>query len=196
MEQLFNIIIWAAILQGVLLGLLFIISKEHNSFSNKLLGFFLLSLLMEAINNFLPLDTILGYPLGSYFSLPETKILFPIFFVHYVLEKLGRAKAYNMYLRINYSISGIVVLITSLNIGIFLFTGKTIDDLFSFRSIENVFLIQQTYGFLLSGLGIIIAFREMRFYKTHVLNEFSDLDMLSISWLWRFVLLLVPATLL
>ena len=196
MEQIFNIIIWAAIIQGLLLGLLFISSKEHNSLSNKLLGFFLLSLLMEAINNFLLLDSIMGYPIGQYFALPETKILFPIFFVHYVLEKLGRSKAYSSYLRINYAIAGLMVLVTLVNIGIFLFIGKSIGDIISFRSLENVFLIQQSYGFLLSAAGIIIAFREMRFYKIHVLNEFSDLDMLSISWLWRFVLLLVPSTLL
>ena len=82
--------------------------------------------------------------------------------MHYVLEKLGRTKAYSSYLRINYAIAGLVVLITLLNIGLYSFTGKPIAGYFSFQSIENVFLIQQSYGFLLSAAGMIIAFREMQ----------------------------------
>lgn len=196
MDDVLNIIIWLAILQGVLLGVLFLSSKKYNSFSNKLLGGFLLALMVEAIVIFIPFGSIFGYSINHYFEVPETKILFPLFFLHYVLEKIGKSDHFKNYLRFNYGIALIVVLFTLINMSIFIFSGNTIYDFFSFDFIENIFLGQQTYAFLLSFSGITIAIIETNEYKKIVSNNYSDFDLLEISWLWRFIALLVPATLL
>lgn len=196
MDDVVNIIIWIAILQGVVLGVLFLTSKKHNSFSNKLLGLFLLALMMEAIAIFNPFSSILGYPLYEYFQIPETKILFPLFFLNYVLEKIGQSRKYRTFLIINYSVAAAVIIITIVNISFFAFTSKTIHNFFTFDQIENVYITLQTYAFLLSFIGLIIAIVETIKYKKNVSNNYSDFDLLEISWLWRFIALLVPASLL
>lgn len=196
MEQIFTVVIWAAILQGILLGILFLTTKQYKSFSNKLLGLFLLSLMAEAIELFLPFTTIFGYPFNYYFGFPDTKILFSLLFIHYVLEKLGATKKYKKFVRVNYVLAFAIISISFFNILFFITTGQTIRDLFSFEFIETVFLSQQTYAFILSFAGIIIALIETRKYKKLVSNNYSDLDMLSISWLWLFIGLLIPATVL
>lgn len=194
MEQLVNIIIWSAIVQGYLLGILFISSKEYSSWSNKLLGFFLLSLLFELTNTLLPVNSIFGYNLGQYFGLPETKILFPIFFLHYVLQKLGRVSAYRGYLRFNYGVSIAVMSITLINILLFIFNWSSIHDYLSNTQSEALHMSQQTYGFFLSAASMIIGIYEVRRYKRIALNEYSDMDLLSLDWLWRYIILLIPAT--
>ena len=195
MEQIFTIIIWAAILQGILLGILFITSKQYISFSNKLLGFFMLALMAEAIPIFLPFSAILGYPIDYYFELPDTKILFPLLFIHYVLEKLGVTENYKKFIQVNYVLAFAIISISFFNVLTFIIAGKTIKDLFSIAFIETVFLSQQTYAFVLSIIGLIIALKETNNYKKIISNNYSDLDLLSISWLWRFIGLLVPAVL-
>ena len=47
MENFINTLIWAAILQGLLLGLLFIFSNKHRSAANRLLGLFLITLVSD-----------------------------------------------------------------------------------------------------------------------------------------------------
>ena len=47
MENFINTLIWAAILQGLLLGLLFIFSNKHRSAANRLLGLFLITLVFD-----------------------------------------------------------------------------------------------------------------------------------------------------
>ena len=196
MDQLITVIIWAALFQGFFLGILFLTSKSSGSFSNKLLGLFLLALVVEAIGSFLPYDEVFGYPLNGYFLIPETKILFPLFFIHYVLEKLGVAQNYKRFLNFNYGLALLVICITPLNILSFLITGTTIQDYFSEETLEVVFLIQQVYGFILSLTGLLLAIIETLKYKQLIKGNYSDMDLLSINWLWQFILLLVPATLL
>ena len=135
MGQIFTIIIWAAILQGILLGILFLTTKQYKSFSNKLLGLFQLSLMAEAIPLFLPITTIFGYPIDYYFELPDTKILFPLLFLHYVLEKLGVTKKYKKFILVNYVLAFAIISISFFNVLLFTTTGQTIRDLFSFEFI-------------------------------------------------------------
>ncbi|MCB0563753.1 MAG: hypothetical protein KDD01_05185 [Phaeodactylibacter sp.] len=49
MESIIITIIWAAVIQGLFLGMIFITSKKHRSFANKLLGFFLLAFVFQAM---------------------------------------------------------------------------------------------------------------------------------------------------
>jgi hypothetical protein len=95
MENFLNTFIWAAIIQGFLLGVMYVSSKKHRSLANKLLGFFLFALIIEGLNNFLPIESIGPYDLSKYFTTPEVKLFFPILFIHFVLEKIGRSKAYS-----------------------------------------------------------------------------------------------------
>jgi AraC-like DNA-binding protein len=196
MDQLVNIIIWTAIIQGYLLGILFISSKEYSSWSNKLLGFFLLSLLFELTNTMLPVNTVLGYDIGNYFGMPDTKILFPVLLIHYVLQKLSRVNPYKSFLKFNYGVSILIMSITLVNITLYIFSGTTIYDYFTYGQIEFVHMANQTYAFLLVIVALVFSFREVKRYRSIALNEYSDMDLVSLSWLWRFIILLIPASIL
>ena len=89
MELIITIIIWAAVIQGFLLGLIFIVSRKHRSFTNRLLGSFLLTFVLAALSDLLPFSEIGNYSISGYFTLPEVKLLFPVLFIHFVLEKVG-----------------------------------------------------------------------------------------------------------
>ena len=196
MDQFINTIIWAAIFQGIVLGILYLFSKKHNSFANKLLGLFMFALVMEPIDSFLTVDYILGYANQGYFALPEVKILLPIFFLHFVLEKLGSSKRFIVFFKIHYGLAFIVIGITLLNILFHVFSGTTIHDHFTFRQIENVFYVQQYYAFVLTVVALITSVRETMKYRRLVLNEYSDITMLEINWLWQFILLIFPVSIL
>src|SRR5210317_2153346 len=99
MESIVNFIIWAALIQGFLLAMMYIFSMKYKSFSNFLLGMFLLSLLFEAFTTVFPFDNIGNYSIGGYFTLPEVKLFIPLFFMHYVLEKIGGSSKYRIFLR-------------------------------------------------------------------------------------------------
>lgn len=191
-----NIIVWAALIQGLLLAIIFLTSKKHNSFSNKLLGLFLIALIFEAILEFIPFDYIWNYSIKKYFELPEPKIFLPLLFLHYVLVKLGYISRYRLFFRVNYFIAVSVVFITVVNIFLFVFNQGSIHNFLTPVKSEIIFLSQQTYAFLLSAVALGIALKETNNYKRNVENNYSDLDLLNISWLWRFILLLFPATLL
>lgn len=196
MEQVINIIIWAAIVQGYLLSILFIVSKEYSSWSNKLLGFFLISMLFELTATLIPFDEVFGYSTGQYFELPDTKILFPVLFLHYVLQKLGRVSAYRNFLRLNYTFAIGIMSLTIVNIGLLIGTGKGLWGHFTYEQLEVVHLGQQTYAFLLGIAGIFISIKEVKRYKRIAQNEYADMELLSLDWLWWFVVLLIPASML
>ena len=196
MEQVINIIIWAAIVQGYLLSILFITSKEYNSWSNKLLGFFLMSMLFELTATLMPVNEVFGYSIGKYFELPDTKVLFPVLFLHYVLQKLGRVPVYKKFLKFNYIIAFSIMSLTLVNIVLILVTGKGLWGHFTYEQLEPVHLGQQTYAFLLGIIGIIISINEVRRYKRIAENEYTDMALLSLDWLWWFVVLLIPSTIL
>ncbi|HPQ99959.1 MAG TPA: hypothetical protein PK066_10480, partial [Saprospiraceae bacterium] len=93
MENIINTAGWAALIQGILLAMLYLFSRKHRSLANRILGLFLLVIVYEGILEFLP-----GNPIGSYnwyyFAFPEVKILYPVLFFNYILEKVGRSNHY------------------------------------------------------------------------------------------------------
>ncbi len=196
MEIIITTLIWAAVLQGVLLGFIFIFSKKHKSYSNKLLGFFLITFILGAATDLLPFDQIGGYAVGRYFTLPEVKLLFPVLFLHYVLVKLQRAQSYKLFIRIHYLLALLVVGITFINLGIFSFTGKTIYSFFEYETVDTFFMAQQYYAFLLTTAAVSISIFETLQYRNIVKNEYSDITLLEINWLWQFILIFVPVVIL
>ncbi|TNF75361.1 MAG: AraC family transcriptional regulator [Bacteroidetes bacterium] len=191
MEAIVNKLIWAVILQGLLLGSLFILSRKRSSTANKLLGFFLLAFVLEALTN-VPLSDLGGYSTNGYFSLPEAKLLLPVLLLHYMLEKLGQTARYRHFLRAHYFMAFGFLTITLFNVLLFLFQGKDLHQAFDFHRIEAVFMIMQYYAFFLTIAAIVISIREMVKYRSLVKNAYSDLDLLQIRWLWTLILGIVP----
>ncbi|MGQ8337077.1 helix-turn-helix domain-containing protein [Sunxiuqinia sp. A32] len=192
MEIVFTTLIWAAVLQGVLLGLIFIFSKKHKSFSNKLLGLFLITFILGAASDLLPFDSIGNYSIMKYFTLPEVKLLFPVLFFHYILEKIGKSSKYRKFLAAQYLLAFTIIGITFLNILLFLFSGQSIYDYFSFESVDKFFMVHQYYAYLLTVLVFVLAIFETMRYQNIVKNEYSDLTLLAINWLWLFILIFAP----
>ena len=191
MEAIVNTLIWAIILQGLLLGFLFIFSRKRSSPANKLLGFFLLAFAVEALSN-APVYEIGSYPTNGYFTLPEAKPLLPVLFLHYVLEKLDQTARYHRFLRVTYLLAFGFLSITLFNILLFLLQGKNLYQTFDFDRIEAVFMTMQYYAFFLTIAAIVISIREILKYTALVKNTYSDLDMLQIRWLWYLILGIVP----
>ena len=194
MEKIIDTLIWAVILQGLLLGLLYIFSRKYASRANKLLGFFLLAFVLEALTN-APLENIGAYSLNGYFTLPEAKLLLPVLFLHYVLEKLGQTGRYLRILRIHYAMAFSFLSITLINILLFAFRSKGLHRLFNFHQIETVFMIMQFYAFFFTIAALAISIHEILKYRSLVKSTYSDLDLLQIRWLWQFVLGIVPIVL-
>lgn len=196
MELIVTTIIWAAVFQGFLLGLVFVFSKKHRSFSNKLLGFFLITFVFNAVSDLISFGSIGNYEISRIFATPEVKLLFPVLFLHYVLEKIGRTEFFRLFLKIHYILAFAIVCITLVNVILFFTSNKSIYDLVESDSIESFFMIQQYYAFLLTAATLVISIIETKKYKRIAKNEFTDLTMLSISWLWQFIFILVPIVLL
>jgi AraC-like DNA-binding protein len=196
MELIINTLIWAAVFQGLLMGILFIFSKKHRSFSNRLLGFFLIIFIFGAISDLIPFDFIGKYNVGLLFSTPEVKLLFPVLFLHYVLEKIGRTNDYRKFLAAQYILALGILSITIINVILFLVSGISIYDLINRQDIHQLYMLQQYYAFLLSITVFTIAIIETLKYRNIARNEYSDSTMLSINWLWQFIFILVPVILL
>ena len=191
-----SFLVWAAIFQGLFLCILYLTSKKHNSLSNKILAFFLLSLLVEAVNIFLSVDFIAGYDLWQYFGMPETKLFFPLFFFHYILIKLGRVKAYKTPLKIVYSVAFGVMGLTIINIGLYIFTGNSLSTFFTDETLNAVFMTQQVLAFILSIVVLTLSIVELKSYQKKVQTQHSDLSLTNIKWLWQFIFLMAPAAIL
>jgi len=196
MENFINVILWAALIQGFLLALLYIFSKNYKSFANFLLGMFLLSILMEAFNTILPYNSIGDYDLGSYFTLPESKLFIPIFFFHFVLEKLGRSSNYKWFLNINYAIAVLIAGITLANLYLHFFESSSLEKVLSYEVTDSLHLVLQCYAYIIIVVTLSLAIVETLKYRNLVRNEYSDFGMLQINWLWQFIFTLIPATIL
>lgn len=192
MEMFITIVIWAAVIQGFLLGMIFITSRKHRSFANKLLGFFLLAFVFEALTDLLPLSEIGKYSISGYFTLPEVKLLFPVIFLHFVLEKVGRSSVYLSYLKVHYFLGFGIIGLTLVNILLFLFSGNSLLNLLGWEFIESFYMTHQYYAFILTIIVFIIAIRETLNYRNLVRNEFSDMAMLDIKWLWQYIFIIAP----
>ncbi|TWO34766.1 helix-turn-helix transcriptional regulator [Seonamhaeicola sediminis] len=196
MESIVNFIIWAALIQGFLLAMVYIFSKKYKSFSNFFLGMFLLSLLFEAFTTVLPFDNIGNYSIGGYFTLPEVKLFIPLFFMHYVLEKIGGSSKYRTFLRVNYILAILISCVTLYNLFLFVFKSIGISDLLEFTTLDRIHLALQSYAFVIVIVAFTISVKETLLYRTLVRNEYSDFKMLQIKWLWQLIFMLLPAIIL
>ncbi len=194
MEEIINVIIWAAITQGFFLGMIFITSRKHRSFANQLLGFFLLAFVFEALTDLLPFSKIGNYSISGYFTLPEVKLIFPVLFLHFVLEKVGKSARYRPFLKIHYFLSFIVISLTLINLILFVFFSNSLLDLFGWQLMEHFYMGHQYYAFLLTIGVFVIAVRETLSYRKLVRNEFTDIALLNINWLWQFIFVIAPIT--
>lgn len=192
MEMIISIIIWAAVLQGLLLGLVFILSKKHRSLANQLLGLFLISFVFTALSDLLPFDEIWGYPINGFFTLPEVKMLIPVLFLHFILEKVGKSSNYKLFLKFHYFLGFSILILTGINIILYLFAGTTLLDIFGWEILDIFFMGQQYYAFLLTIAVLIISIKEVLNYRNLVRNEFTDMALLDINWLWQCILAIMP----
>lgn len=196
MEILITIVIWAAVIQGCMLGLIFIFSGKHRSFANRLLGFFLLTFVFAALSDLLPFTEIGNYSISGYFTLPEVKLLFPVLFIHFVLEKLGRSSSYRLFIKVNYLLAFLMISLTLVNILLVMISDNTLLDLVGWEYLEPFFLGQQYYAFILTVAVFVIALKETLRYRNLVRNESTDYDMMKIRWLWQYSIVLAPIILL
>ncbi len=192
MELIITIVIWAAVIQGLLLGIIFIASRKHRSFANRLLGYFLLTFVFAALSDMLPIGEIGNYSISGYFTLPEVKLLFPVLFLHFVLEKLGRSSFYRLFLKIHYILAFAIISLTLVNILLVLFSGNSLLDLLGWTYLEPFYMGQQYYAFVLTLGAFVIALRETWRYRNLVRDEFTDFDLLGINWLWQFIFVIAP----
>jgi AraC-like DNA-binding protein len=193
MDQIANVIIWVIIIQGIFLGFTYIFSKKSKSNANKILGFFLLAFVFEALSSdFFPYDYIGNYLSGDYFGIPEVKLFFPVLFLNYVLEKLDRVLAYKKYLKANYLFAILIFCLTPLNIVFHLALNTTIRGLLGVEMSNGIFMTSQYSAFVLTVAAFIISIVETYRYKKMIQNEFTDFGMLQINWLWQFIFMLLP----
>ena len=193
MDQIANVLIWVIIFQGIFLGFTYIFSEKSKSKANKILGFFLLAFVFEALSSeFFPYNYLGTYLIGDYFGLPEVKLFFPALFLHYVLEKLDRVDAYRKYLGVNYLLATLVFCLTPLNIVFHLFGNMRIRDVFGVENTNLIFMTSQYLAFGLTVAAFIVSIVETYRYKKMVQNEYTDFGMLQINWLWQFIFILLP----
>ncbi len=192
MELVITTLIWAAVIQGLLLGMAFIAARKRQSFANRLLGFFLISFVFQALSDLLPFNEIGSYSLSGYFTLPEVKWLLPVLFLHYVLVKVGRSSAYRWFLYFHYGLAFSLISLTLINVLLVIIKGLTLMDVFSWQLLENFYMTLQYYAFLLTVVSFGLALRETWRYRQLVRNEYSDLVMMDINWLWQFIFVIAP----
>jgi len=197
MEQIANVIIWVIIIQGIFLGFTYIFSKKSKSKANKILGFFLLAFVFEALSSdFFPYNYVGSYLVGDYFGIPEVKLFFPALFLNYVLEKLDRVSAYKNYLRANYFVAILILCLTLLNVIFHLALDSSVRNVFGVHLTNSIFMTSQYCAFVLTVAAFIISIAETYRYRKIVQNEFTDFGMLQINWLWQFIFILFPIILL
>lgn len=197
MEQIANVIIWIVIVQGIFLGFTYIFSKKSKSSANKILGFFLLAFVFEALSSdLIPYNYIGNYLFADYFGLPEVKLLFPALFLNYILEKLSRVSAYKNYLRANYFFAFLILCLTPLNLILHTIFDSSLRYFFGTSLANGLFMTSQYSAFVLTVLAFIISIFETYRYRKMVQDEFSDFGMLQINWLWQFIFILFPIILL
>ena len=196
LEQLINILVFAAILQGLFLSSIYFFSKKYGHLSNRVLAFFLLALMVEAVNSFLPPDYIGEYSIGTYFGLPESKLFFPVLFWHYVLLTLNRAKKYWRSLFVGYSIAFLVVGITLVNLVLFLFVGKELSEYVGWDVMDTMFMTQQLLAYGECAIVLFLSLRELKRHTHIAKNKYSDIGLLQLQWLRQFIYLMIPIVIL
>jgi len=197
MDKIANVIIWVIIIQGIFLGFTYIFSKKSKSNANKILGFFLLAFVFEALSSdFVPYNYVGNYLVGDYFGIPEVKLFFPALFLNYILEKLDQVLAYKNYLRFNYLFAILIFCLTPLNIVLHLTLNTSIREILGVEITDRLFMMSQYAAFVLTVAAFIISIVETYRYRKMAQNEFTDFGMLQINWLWQFIFILFPIILL
>jgi AraC-like DNA-binding protein len=197
MDQIANVIIWVIVIQGIFLGFIYIFSKKSKSNANKILGFFLLALVLEAMSSdFFPYNYVGNYLAGDYFGIPEVKLFFSALFLHYITVKLDRVSAYKNYLKANYIFALLIFCLTPLNIIFYLSLDSSVRNVFGDQLTNGIFMTSQYCAFVLTIVAFFISMVETFRYRNIVRNEFTDLGMLQINWLWQFIFILLPIILL
>jgi len=197
MDKIANVIIWVIIIQGIFLGFTYIFSKKSKSNANKILGFFLLAFVFEALSSdFVPYNYVGNYLVGDYFGIPEVKLFFPALFLNYILEKLDRVFVYKNYLRFNYLFAILIFCLTPLNIVLHLTLNTSIREILGVEITDRLFMMSQYAAFVLTVAAFIISIVETYRYRKMAQNEFTDFGMLQINWLWQFIFILFPIILL
>ena len=197
MDKIADVIIWVIIIQGIFLGFTYIFSKKSKSNANKILGFFLLAFVFEALSSdFVPYNYVGNYLIGDYFGFPEVKLFFPALFLNYILEKLDRVRAYKNFLRFNYLFAILIFCLTPLNIVLHLTLDTSIREILGVEITDKTFMMSQYAAFVLTISAFIISIVETYRYKKMAQNEFTDFGMLQINWLWQFIFVLFPIILL
>ena len=186
MDQIVATVIWAAILQGLLLGLVFTLSKKHRSPANRILGYLMFAFVLAALSDLLPYSQLGNYTLG-YFSLPEVKMFFPVLYLHFILLKVGNYPTYRRLIQIHYGIALSINLLFAANVILYLSSGTSLYDHLDYGSINDIFMTQQYYAFFLSLVALAISIREALRYGRVVRGEVSDFSMLNFTWLWQFI---------
>lgn len=191
MGTLISTLVWAGIINGLFLVGLYLFSKKYRSFANQLLGLFLLTIIYEATLAFIPYDAIGGYSI-YYFAFPEVKLFYPLLFFHYILEKTGRSKQYRKGLRIHYILAFAIAGISLINVLLYLIQGQKIENYLGMPTVENLFMSQQYYAFLLIMIAWVLSIQEVYRYRSVVQKNYSNQDMLNINWLWGLIFSLLP----
>ncbi len=191
MESVITTLVWAAILQGLFLVILYFFSRKHRSFANRLLGLFLLAIVYEATVEFLPVQQVFGYPI-YYFTFPEVKLFYPVLFLHFILEKVGRTARYRKILTAHYALAFGVAGLSLVNALLVVSRGQQMVDMIGAGAVDFLFMAQQYYAFVLIAVAWVTAVREVVRYRRVVRSAYSDSDMLQINWLWRFILAVFP----
>ena len=135
----------------------------------------------------MPQSSILGYNIDHFFNLPEVKILFPAFFLHYIAYKSGQYLKYRFYLRLNYGAGILILLITPLSIILFLITGETFPDHIGLSNNFVLFMVQQVLAFTLSITSFILSIHILLHLKEKVTNEYSEILLYDLNWLKQFI---------
>jgi AraC-like DNA-binding protein len=119
-------------------------------------------------------------------------MLFPVLFLHFVLDKLGRNSSYRLVLKTHYTLAFAIIGLTLVNILLVLFSGNTLLELLGWKYLEPFYMGQQYYAFLLTVSAFVIALRETWRYRSLIRNEISDFELLGINWLWQYIFVIAP----
>jgi AraC-like DNA-binding protein len=196
MEAALTYVFWGALLQGLFLSFIYIFLDKQKNLSNKLLGLFLIAIVLEAFTTILPFNYLRSYYVAEYFSLPEVKLFIPLLFLHFVMQKLGLASKYRTFLKIHYFLATAIASLFILNLYYYINDSSSIVENFGITLTDRVHYALQCYAFVVSVLVFFVLLKEVANYRALVKSEFSDYAMLQIKWLWQIIFAMLPVILL
>ncbi len=197
MDSVIHFVVGAAFLQGFFMSLIYIFSKKYRSAANMFLGLFLLMIVIESLNSgILPFDKIGSYVTREYFALPDVVLFIPLFFLKFVLEKLGSSHRYKWLIRVIFPLALLVSLITVLNVYFYILESTSISQVFGPETVYWIHWGIKSFAFVVTVYCFFLSLSEILMYRKLVQNEFSDYGLLQINWLTNLIYVLLPAILL